>query len=245
MSVWDSRSFAVEYNKSLIREIVGWDVATWSKAVYLWDEVIPEDAGNSPALELGAGRGGLSLYLALHGYRVICSDVDSPESVARQTHERYAVTNRVFYQSADATSIPYADASFDVVAFKSVLGGVGKISRSAISTAISEIHRVLKPGGLLLFAENLSGSNLHMALRRRFVKWGHSWYYPSLGELQGLLAPFSDCLLETTGFCANLGRSEWQRSCLHQCDRLIVPLLSEKQRYLAFGWARKGSSEPL
>jgi len=36
---------------------------------------------------------------------------------------------------------------------------------------------VLKPGGWLLFAENLKGSMLHRLLRKTFVRWANYWRY--------------------------------------------------------------------
>jgi SAM-dependent methyltransferase len=230
----------MEYGRSLIQDIIGWDTATWSKALRVWDDAIRERANASPALELGAGRGGVSLYLALHGFSVVCSDIDSPELEARPLHQRYSVIERVSYQAIDATAIPFPDNHFDVVAFKSILGGIGGHGRQeALNKTIHEMHRVLQPGGFLLFAENMVGSRVHMFLRRHFVKWGHSWRYFTPADLEGMFGIFARHQLETTGFLSTLGRSEWQRSCLHFLDTVIDPLVTKRQHYLGFGWAQK------
>ena len=153
-------------DKALLADVFQWDVGTWSKALRVWEAVLaPLPQGR--ALALGEREGGLSLYLAMHGHRVICSDLSSPEPSARPLHERYQVHPRVAYEAQDITNIQHPDNSFDVVMFKSVIGALSTKERQL--KALAEIHRVLRPGGVLLFAENLGGSRLHRWMRKRFV----------------------------------------------------------------------------
>lgn len=230
----------MEYSRSQIRDIIGWDTATWSKALFVWNEVVSDVPGDSTALEIGAGRGGLSLFLALKGYRVICSDIHSPEPQARAFHEKHSVAERVSYLAIDATAINLPDHSVDAIAFKSLLTVLGKYDgKASQDKAMQEFFRVLKPGGLLLFAENLDATRLHMFLRRRFVRWGSYCRYPSLAELENYLARYSRFRLETTGFLATFGRSESQRSFLHFVDTVIDPFVPRSNHYLALGWAQK------
>jgi SAM-dependent methyltransferase len=126
-------------------------------------------------LALGEHNGGLSLWLALMGKQVICSDLENAEKQAMALHERYNVTDKVRYENIDATNIPYKD-KFDIVIFKSMLGGIGKNNNMELQQkVICEIHKALKPGGKLLFAENLRASPLHEFLRKRFISWGRRW----------------------------------------------------------------------
>jgi SAM-dependent methyltransferase len=105
--------------------------------------------------------------------------------------------------------------------------------------ALSEIRRVLRVGGSFLFAENMRGSALHLALRRRFVSWGHYWHYFTVAEITDLLSGFGTVELSFRGFAAALGRREWQRSLLHSVDRLLGPLLPKAFKYVVFGFATK------
>src|SRR5690348_12125044 len=110
----------------LARDAVGWDATTWSRALRYWDHML----GQSPlrALEIGARSGGLSLWLAWRGHDVVCSDYPDVTDEARTLHGRHQVAGRIVYQSLDATEIPLRD-EFDLVVFKSVLGGVGRDDR--------------------------------------------------------------------------------------------------------------------
>ena len=152
-------------------DVIGWDVRNWSAALGFWEREGESDLSNCLALELGAKDGGLSLWMALKGARVVCSDVNGPAEGARSLHERYGVSRSIEYRRVDAADIPYED-HFDVVLFKSVLGGIGNSDdRSAQARAIREIWKCLKPGGELFFAENLAASPLHRFFRRRVVRW--------------------------------------------------------------------------
>jgi hypothetical protein len=104
---------------------------------------------------------------------------------------------------------------------------------------MSEILRVLKPGGLLLFAENLRGSRLHQYARSRFVEWGKSWRYPSMDEFKELLLGFSEVQLASHGFFAAFGGSERQRRILHIVDLPFTKLIPAGARYIMFGAGRK------
>lgn len=226
-------------NRALLRDIIQWDVSSWKSALVFWESCLGDVSG-ARVLDVGARDGGISLYWALRGCEVVCSDLRGPSDAARELHQRHGVANRVSYAEIDATRMALPDGKFDIVCFKSVLGGIGgACGFEGQQASVNEMHRVLKPGGRLVFAENMEASRLHRFLRTRFVRWGARWKYLQVEELQDLLRPFRDARLEFHGFWSALGRREWQRTWLHTIDRVIQPLIPNRQRYIVLGCARK------
>lgn len=226
-------------NQQTIQDIIQWDVQSWQKALRFWEDEVRFNS-DMQALELGGRQGGLSLWLALKGIQATCSDLEIVEETASILHEKYAVRNLVIYQDIDATNIPY-EYHFDVIVFKSIIGGIGSNDNlEAQREAFKQIHKALKPGGKLLFAENMVASPLHLFFRKRFVNWGNRWRYVSLDEMHDFLKVFSQVKFKTTGFMATFGRSESQRKFLSFFDRIFFNYLTPKSwRYIGYGVAVK------
>lgn len=224
-----------------ISDIMEWDVKSWSPSLDFWSRESSLNMSGINGLEVGSRNGGLSLWLARQGCHVVCSDVNGPTDKARELHTRYGLSGLVEYSNIDATNIPYEDNYFDVVVFKSVLGSIGgNNNKGAQIKAVDEIYRVLKPGGELLFAENLSASPMHRVLRERFVKWGRTWRYVSVDEVGEFLKRFSSVKYFTTGFLAALGRSEGQRNILCTVDKILAnKVVPSRWRYIIVGIAKK------
>ncbi len=220
-----------------LRDIFQWEVRSWSRALPLWEEHLPLHRPLK-ALGIGEREGGLSLWLASLGVDVICSDLRPFPSATQDLHVRYALQDRITYAHADATSLPFADSAFDVVFFKSVVGALSTKERQAL--AIQEMHRVLRPRGVLLFAENLHGTKLHGWLRKRFVAWDTYWRYLDPVTDRDLFKPFAKLDDRTTGLLANLGRTENQRDLLGRSDAMLGPLFPPTMRTIWFGAATKG-----
>lgn len=223
-----------------VADVLAWDVANWSVALRFWERHGGIDGAPLDCLEIGANRGGISAWLAAKGHRVVCSDLEDCEASARPLVERYGVDSRVRFETIDATAIPY-ESHFDIVVFKSVLGGVGHNDAIARQRkAILAMHRALKPGGRLLFAENLAGSAVHRLLRRRFVRWGLGWRYVTIDEMRDFLQPFARVAFDTTGVLATFGRSETQRQLLAALDRAALSAaVPPDWRYIMYGVATK------
>ncbi len=176
--------------------------------------------------------------LADQGFMTVCSDLRGPTERAHELHHAFGRQEWITYEQVDALAIPKPDASFDVVVFKSMVGALGTKERQL--AALHEMHRVLKPGGVLLFAENLRGTWLHRWLRRRFVAWDHYWRYLDPVDDRDLFAGFERTELHTTGLLANLGRSELQRDLLARMDALVMSLVPVRWRTILYGVAVKG-----
>jgi SAM-dependent methyltransferase len=219
---------------------MAWDVTNWSRALHYWDREGDLVNGALDCLEVGAKAGGLSVWLAQRGHHVVCSDLHNAHENANSLVQRYGVRDAVRFEDIDATAIPY-ERAFDIVIFKSVLGGVGRgdaIDRQR--AAIVSMHRALRQGGRLFFAENLSGSPLHRMLRERYVAWGSSWRYVTIEEMQALLQPFARAHYETAGFFGTFGRSEVQRRALSLLDQIAMnALVPPSWRYIIYGIATK------
>jgi len=221
------------------KEIIGWDTVNWAKALKLWEAELGKNTAKKTALEIGCREGGLSLWLAQKGISVVCSDVLSPEATVSPLHKKYNFKDNIVYNTVDATDIPYKDY-FDVVVFKSVLGAVGRSNRKDLQIkAIQQMHKCLKDGGKLLFAENLVASPFHAYLRKKYLSWGRTWRYVSIEEMEEFLKIFKSVKIFTWGFLGAFGRNEFQRNVLGSIDSFLDILVPERWRYIIFGVAIK------
>ena len=92
------------------------------------------------ALDLACGTGDIAFGLAKRGARATGLDI-----TVRMLQLARAKPGRASFLAGDMTSLPFADQSFDLVTT-----GYGIRNVPRIEPAIVEIHRVLRPGGLLL-----------------------------------------------------------------------------------------------
>lgn len=225
--------------RDLLEDVFGWDVQTWSKALELWE---PHVAGKPElrCLEVGANKGGLSLWLAMHDHHVVCSDLQNPKQNCIETHAQYQVSHLIEYQSFNAKEEP-VDGFYDIIIFKSILGGIGRDGRNDLQVqTIKNLQDHLRSGGKLLFAENLQGSWLHKLARKTFVKWGRSWRYLHVDEVEELLADFENVEWKTTGWAAAFVRKGWLKNIAVWKDRIIFNwLMSSRSKYVVYGVAQK------
>lgn len=108
-------------------------------------------------LEIGAGTGA---NLPFYGEGVEAITVAEPESpmvrkLARRIHEQRPGVEIV---QASAEHLPFADDRFDTIVSTLVLCTVSDVPR-----ALSEIHRVLRPGGRLFFIEHVRSEEPRLA----------------------------------------------------------------------------------
>jgi len=230
---------APQMDADVLRDVLQWDVQSWKVALDFWSARLRGQSGLD-CLEIGAGAGGLSLWLALKGHRVTCSDRSDVARASAALHQKHDVACTITYVDVDATAIDFEEC-FDVVVFKSVLGGIGRADRAdRQEQAIQQMHKALRPGGQLLFAENGAASPLHRLMRETFVPWGAEWRYPTREEMLRFLEPFRHVELRSTGFLAAFGRSERQRQLLALIDRAGVNrVIPESVGYILYGAAVK------
>ena len=223
-------------DKNLLTDIIQWDVKNWGKAIPFWEPYL-KGIENGKAAAFGEREGGLSLWLALNGCEVECSDYNALDSIPLELHVKHKVENSISYSKQDITSTSFEDGSFDVVMFKSVIGALNSKKRQ--QAALDELYRILKPGGYLLFAENLEATGMHHFARKKFTNWGHRWRYLKWKEMDQMLDQFSETKKTTTGFLATFGRSEGQRKFLSGIDCVLNPILPKAWKYVLIAAAKK------
>lgn len=127
-------------------------------------------------LELGCGTGAAARLAAERGYRVVGADL-SPLFLRSSLVDRSALSpnvdsreqaHRPRFVSADTLRLPFAEAAFEAVVSYQHLEHVPDAT-----TALREMSRVLRPGGILIVAGPNLLSPVHslialsMAIRRR------------------------------------------------------------------------------
>jgi len=117
-----------------------------------WAAEVFGAAGIDDVLELGAGHGRDAFFLARRGFSVHATDFsEAALDQLRREARRAGLDERVTAALHDVRDpLPPADATVDAV-FANVLLNMA-FSHAELRTLVAEIHRVLRPGGLFVYA---------------------------------------------------------------------------------------------
>jgi SAM-dependent methyltransferase len=108
-------------------------------------------------LELGPGPGAATDWLRQRVARLVALERDA--DAAARLAARFAGDPVVEVVTGDATALPHADASFDIVASFTMLHHVP--TRAQQDRLLAEACRVLRPGGTFLGSDSLPSDGLH------------------------------------------------------------------------------------
>lgn len=113
-----------------------------------------ELTGNESVMEIGSGPGFFSsaLVKALPRGHLVLADLQV--DMVRLARQRLSASTGAHFVGADCMALPFAAGAFDTVFMATMLGEVPTPSRT-----LREIHRVLRPGGLLAIAETRRDSD--------------------------------------------------------------------------------------
>ncbi|GAB4452473.1 MAG: class I SAM-dependent methyltransferase [Anaerolineae bacterium] len=138
------------------------------------------------ALDVATGAGHTAFAFAPHVARVIATDL-TPEMLAKTAElaAKRGLTN-IETRPADAEALPFDDASFDLVTCRIAMHHFPNPRQ-----ALSEFARVLKPGGVVGFTDNITVPDKQAAgyynAYEKLRDPSHNWVYP-LVRLQAMFA---------------------------------------------------------
>ncbi len=136
-------------------------------------ERVPEVIRGKVVLEIATGPGLLAKRVAAETEKMVATDY--AEGMIREARKGDIPPNLTF-EVADATNLPYEDASFDVVLIANALHVIPNSEK-----ALEEIDRVLRPGGILIAPNFIHhgqgrGSRLWSSfLKTVGIEFQHQW----------------------------------------------------------------------
>lgn len=176
----------------------GSDIWTHIPYRYQAEQMLPELEPNSLVLDIGAGRGLWAMKLVDHGYRVL--GIDYIESIVTSVNKRIredGYSDRVRFMTGDALDIPFVDDGFS---FVSDIGTLQHIRDHQYNQYLSEVTRVLKPGGYYLNVSlsaktnNFMGWNPRTSQKGDFTKFGVHYHFFSENEIKDIFIDTFDIL---------------------------------------------------
>lgn len=191
MSEWDSVAARVNFNLKIST-----------------DDFIVSVPFESKILDFGCGYGRITKQILDLGYREVIGIDSSKEMVSRGLSECPELDLR--YLSAEV--LPFPDGEFDSIVLCAVLTCIPE--QSCRNNILSELHRVLKPQGIIYLAEFCSDQSLHFGSGT-----GVSMWHSSKAEFEALLTNFN---IESSTLVDNSTMSGHKSKAIHIIARKVT-----------------------
>lgn len=203
--------------------------------------LLPEDMTGMDAVELGCGTAYVSAWMARRGARVTGIDNSARQlETARRLAARHGLDLTLVHGNAEAT--PFASESFDFA-----ISEYGAAIWCDPYAWVPEAHRILRPGGRLVFLGNhpllaactpLSGGDIGYVLERDYLSL-HRLDYRDLPQDPGGV----EFNLPVSGWLALFARVGFE------VEGMLEPRAPEDASGAPFGvpaeWARRFPSEQV
>ena len=154
--------------------------------------MLPDLPKDSFVLDVGSGRGLWLMKLVEEGYRVIGLDyISEVVKHGNRDIKLHDKADRARFIHGDVRDIPLADQSFDAV---TDIGVLQHLDPADWTQYVSEVGRVLKPGGYVLNVSLSKETRRFLGFRPKtsaesqFEKFGVSYYFFSNEEVNELFA---------------------------------------------------------
>lgn len=183
----------------------GMDVKWRNNVLKLLNEKDPENI-----LDIATGTGDMAILFAkTNAQKIIGVDISKGMlKVAHEKIERLNLTDRISTSVQDSEDLKFADNTFDAV---SVTYGIRNFEH--LSKGLSEIHRVLNPGGAFIILETSQPDNRFIKpfyllytrhilpfIARLFVKDKNAYQYLSNSAVNFPYGKALQQILQETGF---------------------------------------------
>lgn len=157
-----------------------WFEVNWQISNQYWADFLKRHGSGRRLLECGGATGRLPVVLAGDGWH--CTLVDITQEGPLLARMRFELAQRQgWFVTGDALALPFPDDTFDVVYSNGLLDVLPEME-----TAIREMTRVLRPGGLFVAASNPRRRSIQTVceqalvwagrmrrLAQRQTGWGH------------------------------------------------------------------------
>ncbi len=215
----------------------------WAQLIEYWLPIIQEFPKTAKVLTIGERNGGLSLWLALLGYHVTCTDIVDNTEQAQTLHRKYHVADKISYKKLDVVN-DEPDEMYDIILAKSVIGGLKEDRQDAATRnftvqkkAVAHIRSMLRHKGVFLSAENLQGNIVTRGVRHINNK-NKGWRYIEYEELSELFDGYNILQIKTFAILPSSFSSNVINKFSHSLNR-VLNFLPPDMKYIAFVAAQK------
>jgi 2-polyprenyl-6-hydroxyphenyl methylase / 3-demethylubiquinone-9 3-methyltransferase len=151
-------------------------------------DVLTQQLGIEPrgkkVLDIGCGGGILAEEFALIGCQIIGIDPSASSLATARAHAQQAGLD-IDYRVGSGEDLPFADESFEIVYCSDVLEHVNDLEK-----VISEIRRVLKPGGVFLYDTINRTFPSNLVMIKLLQEWkSTSFMPPNLHDWNAFIKP--------------------------------------------------------
>ncbi|MCD4733563.1 methyltransferase domain-containing protein [bacterium] len=158
----------------------------WKIYPSLLDKIAEDIETGSTVLDVATGTGSVALRVAQRASRIHAIDISGPviEEAKKKVDEK-GIKN-IEFSVEDAYSLPFNDGMFDIVVCENALHNMIEPAK-----ALSEIRRVLKPGGRLIATVAGIGESRRFRFMMTIFKFFTAFpvfHKLNLGELASMIA---------------------------------------------------------